>query len=1714
MNTSEPKKKSKTINARWVTNPFEPLMNIRTETWKWYRGRTLIDYLPIGMSDEYVVSKNGRIIVSEEFSKTYLDPDDFVVLCPVVRGGGGGGGKMILRAIAMVVIAVASVYTGGAAASAYTGLAAGSAAAAASTTFAVVSAVTAAAVMVAGSLLVNALLPMPTASASLNTGMTSSSSYGADGAKNTSTEGLPVPVNYGEFQLAGNVIGLYTDVNGSDANSQILYMLINAGEGPIASIGNIKINDQPIADYAEVEHQERLGYPTQGVIDWFSQNITPISESLHITGSDYVTLTTSDVVDQFRLDFNCPTGLFSVDKTTGNLTQNTIVLLIDYRMVGGDGAWTPLKAVQRLYHYVTVTPVLSHDVPSVRDSYGYSNGDLGQENVATITGIVVTDAVNPQNPIAQYAVDQIMSKYGYLIGKPSISWPSQAMRSRDDVFSDVDVLPFQDSVFEDAPSSALTILDNSRSAVRRTYLSPKLTNGRYEIRVRKDPNGSAQLLDSSGHTITNLVADVTDSAASDIYLTDLNEITVGGVAYNNTALLALKVKLDDQLSGVPNVTFRHGGKMVRVLYRSGAKTVQTMEPSRNPAWIWFDMATNTRYGAGINESRIDLQSVLTWADYCTANDLTWNGPIDSTMNFWDASQLVLRVGHAQTVNVGTKFFIALEAPADPVMMFGMGNIVQDTFKQTWIGKADRATEIDVTFYDKDDNYKQKTVKVADASVASDGTMQNVSAITLYGVDEITKAFKEGAFALNLNKYIQQTVEFQAPLEALGCTVGDVVLVQHDMPAWAASGRLAAGCTSSTIKLDKIVTMEVGTQYKLLTLQDFVERARVTVASITGNYVAFAEGMPTASRVMRLISDNGTDVAITGVSDAGVFVDRTDGIAQGWGARLIDTDVVEEADVVTQPGETDTITLATPLTYTPSQLANYMFGDITRVKKPYRVKAITLGSSDLTRLVTAIEYRPEVYDLTSYNGVLGTLAPPMLDPKQAAISVVRDLTVYEETYVSGSQIRSDVAVNWYAPMIGSYAGADVYLQVNSGPNQKVATVQSASRYTLNANKGDVLTVRVVAFDIWGKYTSYDQSPVATYTVVGQIGSIEVGQVSGADYYWSGRDCKITWRYNATTAAFEFGSEPNGADQGTLDPQFMDYEIRVYDKDKQHLLRTEHTTDNSYVYSYDKNVADGLHRYLHFEIAMRDKFGNVGKWATLDAYNPPPQVVAAGVNASYDRATVAYQHSDDPDFAGAIIWMDQDPNVPMTDGYKVFDGPDMSILLSNLMFNADYYLRIAAYDAFGEDELLPSAEIHFRTTYMDVNAIAAGVLSDSLLVPALQARLNLIDGPDSIVGSVNARLSSVQTDILDQVGTDITTTQNIAQSATSAVSSRVDTVSAKVDTNAAAIQTETTARVNADGSLSTQISTVAANTASNLAAIQTETSARTSADSALSSRIDTVSASASNALAAVTTETNARASADSSLSSQITTVVSQANSNTAAIQTQQTVTNGLSAQYTVKIDNNGTVSGFGLASYPVNSGIVSEFIVNANKFSVIIPGAPKSYPFTIGTVNGVVQTIMSSAIIGDAAINTAKIGDAQVNTFKIGGNAVTVPASTTRGDAVGGNNISRSGGSYSGSLNYGGGLTFSVTDANAVTQILIFATQGNGALDTNSTVWAAELRLNGVTQNGVSGYYWQDTFTLAWGGTLGPGTYTAELYWGAAGASSSLNARSIMSIGCKR
>lgn len=98
--------------------------------------------------------------------------------------------------------------------------------------------------------------------------------------------------------------------------------------------------------------------------------------------------------------------------------------------------------------------------------------------------------------------------------------------------------------------------------------------------------------------------------------------------------------------------------------------------------------------------------------------------------------------------------------------------------------------------------------------------------------------------------------------------------------------------------------------------------------------------------------------------------------------------------------------------------------------------------------------------------------------------------------------------------------------------------------------------------------------------------------------------------------------------------------------------------------------------------------------------------------------------------------------------------------------------------------------------------------------------------------------------------------------------------------------------------------------------------------------------------------------------------------------------LQGQYTVKIDLNGHVSGFGLASTLVNGTPSSAFIVRADKFAIVDPAStansltnsPSADTVPFAVSGGAVY--IKSAFIQDASISSAKIGDLAANKITAG------------------------------------------------------------------------------------------------------------------------------------
>lgn len=1557
-----------------ILNPFDP-KEFTHYPQPFRSGMTVAELLPAPLAyAEHVISVNGGVVEPEAYAQTYLKPADRVVICPVPQGGGGG--KNILRMVALIAVAVFAPYAAAGLNSAMgLGLTAGTIG---------MSALTAGITLV-GSMLVNALLPVKPVQPKIPEGMgENTTTYGIDGPKNSSSEGVAVPVCYGKHRMAGNIISLYVE---NVDSTQMLYMLVNAGEGPVFNLDNLELNDQPIANFNNAEWKTRMGTANQELFDWFADSFTARNLNLKIPDNgSYYLYTTPGFCEKLRFDFVCPQGIFKVNKDDGSLESYSVRVEVQYRPLGS-GTWTTLESIADI-----ASETVNNDPPP-------------------------TDVTDPDPAGGGNITYQIKNAT-------------------------------QDVTYQ----GPLVITDKIRSAVRRSFSSPKLTYNRYEIRIKRVTPKS------------------TDTYISDdVYISDINEITPSKVAYNHTALVGLKIKLTDQLNGIPNLTFTNHGRIIKVWN----KTLRQWgySNSANPAWIVLDMLTHPRYGGQLPESRIDLEAFKDWADHCDDEGLEFNGVFDAALTLWDALQYVCRLGHAQIVNVGTRYSVAIERADAPVMMFGVGNIAKGSFKLNWLPMNERANEIAVTFFDRANKWKQETIKVYDPAILTSGRPQRSSAITLFGCTDELTAVREAALQLNLNKYILQTCEFETSIEALACTVGSLVYIQHDMPAWEVSGRLASGSTASTLALDRPVSFSVGQTYKALLLYPSVTvgSASINTINATEKYLNVTS-VPLANFKRVLI--NGVERAASKTSSANyILVEDLTGVTTGQVVTYIDVDVVVEADVVNPGSEVTSVTLTAPISYgAPAQYTHWMIGPVTKVKRPFRVKTISAGSDDLKRHLSCIQYDERAYNLdtSNYHGPTGPVDP--LNPGYA-LSHVQNLSVYEEVYLSGAQVKNRVTLAWSPPQYGIYKGADVYASINGDSMRKLNDVVGSPRYSMDADVGSKIVFKVVAFDMFDRRVAYDMAPELEYTVKGTSTQTPVPPpVTGLNIIWNGRDCKVYWRYNSRNNSYEIGSEPYGADSGALDPSILDYEVKVYHNTHANspnqatwvYKRTEYTTNPRFIYTYEMNKEDGLKRHLKFEVRVRPKIGAPGLVATGIAYNPPPYLTGIyNKPASFETCELFYIKPDVPDFEGVVVYVSMTNPPAEIPANLAYDGPNTSIMLNRLAPVTTYYVKAAAYDTFGKTGLVFTTT-QFTTTTLDINAIANGVIGVDWLDPTLRSRIDLVDG--NMPGSVNARLLG------------------------------------EASTRQAAVLAEQTARQNADTSLASKTDTVYASLAGvGSAAAQEAILASLTANGGLASIVDALAISVDNANAAILNEQTVRAAADSASATQITTLTSTVNlknrtffqpsppasdsnytlvvddiwidtdasntryrwtgaawdaapesgananrifnadvnappgnlpssplrvndlwiqvdtsqpgspvvgyarwngsawvpssdarlaSHTTSIQQLTSTVDGLQGQWTLRIDNNGYVSGFGLASqasYDPNGRISfnSEFEVLADKFSVRMPSYPTISPFTVGTVNGLPRVIMTSALIGDAVIGNIMIADGAITNPKIAG-----------------------------------------------------------------------------------------------------------------------------------
>lgn len=229
--------------------------------------------------------------------------------------------------------------------------------------------------------------------------------------------------------------------------------------------------------------------------------------------------------------------------------------------------------------------------------------------------------------------------------------------------------------------------------------------------------------------------------------------------------------------------------------------------TQNPAWwlLYFTMggflntsdpkgwklgvhATNGErlFGAGLPNSMIDFATIHQFSKWCDAKNLKFSAVVDSQRPCSDVQIDIAQAGRGSPNWSNDKFTVVWADPADiPVAQFGMGNIVSGSFEIGY--NINRKTdELVATFTDANDFYISRQVRALVPGVTNP---VNTSSLQFFGVTSEDQAQREINLRAADIKYHIRRISFETSIEGMVPQRGDVVLMAHDLTAWAYSGRL-------------------------------------------------------------------------------------------------------------------------------------------------------------------------------------------------------------------------------------------------------------------------------------------------------------------------------------------------------------------------------------------------------------------------------------------------------------------------------------------------------------------------------------------------------------------------------------------------------------------------------------------------------------------------------------------------------------------------------------------------------------------------------------------------------------------------------------------------------------------------------------------------------------------------------------------------------------
>ena len=1042
------------VNMLTVTRVKNPLDRTAKDVsqYNYTSGAVLADVLTdveksIAIEGELVsfaVSVNGMPIGKDQYENHKLLPGQYITIIPIIHGGGGA--KNVLRMVAMIALAVAVNYFApgfGAAIAPYIGVSAATA-----------TIIVGSAMLIAGSMLINAILPPDIPQIQT---LESSNTYSWN-PQTMQRQGIPMPRHYGICKATGNIIGVYRE---SYSNDQYLNLLISLGDGVLSDIYDLRLNDQPIENFTGVTIESRLGYSSQTTMNNFGDTVTEYALQTEIKSSASYTYTTiGDEYNAIEVEVGFPNGLYHANDS-GGLDGYSVEFKIEYRKNGTYGDWIPL----------TKSPNNSLHIDS--ETYG-----------TWMAGYYVPKYADGGAKVFYVVASGGDHYYGEQYDSKS-TWVQLALGQE----------------YTTSLKSSVVASYNKNQAIRYPFKTDAIDISRYDIRVTK---------------LTTDSTDV--RYGDDLYLTAVREILYDDFQYPGEALVGIRAFASSSLSGSFSFSCRTHGRYVRVYDGYNWTVEPSSNPAwicfdilTQPI---FDNNLNVTEYQAHDPAYFDIDRFLEWAEHCddlvpdgnggTEPRITYNGSFDSTQTMWDAAISVAKIGRATPYWRGNTITVAVDKASVPVALISVGNIGIDSFDEVFLDMSSRANTIEADFLNFDKDLERDKLTVINMESPSEwGT----ASLPLQGIIKPSEAYRHCMYNLATTQLLERVVNINMDIDSIAFTLGDVINVQHDVPMWGEGGRIVSA-TSDSVTLDKEVTIDSGQTYSVMVrLKDNTVVTR-TVNVAPGTYstlqlvtpftdipeefdiYAFGEqdyvtkpmrviGIAPQGDLMRKITLTDYNESIYSLDD-GIPVIPTINYSRSpipKIANLTATEYIyynESASLIREAALTWRVVNTSLLDYSEVYMAIQGL--------PYQLVGTTKELSFNVAIDPSVTYLFKVVAINKFG--MASSDPPVVilnsSNTSSAISEIVDVSVSGLEVVGGGTVfyGKDCNLTWNAPTISnsvSYYEVKVYFGASLMRSERIETPYYTYTYGMNFDDFDGIpqsefTVTITAVDIGGTATT--------------------------------------------------------------------------------------------------------------------------------------------------------------------------------------------------------------------------------------------------------------------------------------------------------------------------------------------------------------------------------------------------------------------------------------------------------------------------------------------------------------------------------------------------------------------------------------------------------------------------------------------------------------------